>query len=166
MGLYELSGEEILGADPLDQYLMGALPVRRPTYQQPQAYRPPAATVRTKPPTTARELILGFDSVTVVTKSTSRKITTRAQQIFRPDRLIVAAAIAASFTVDDLKVGTNSQFLSGDSVPAEAFSNVSVGVKMHMDTVNPGIDVVLTVTNIDAANDHRFNGALIGPSVK
>lgn len=160
MGLYELSGEEIMGAgDPLDRYLMGATP----RYQPRAAPRPQA---RAKPATVNRELVLGFDSVTDVTKATSRKITTRSQKIFRPDRLTVGGSVAGDFTIDDLKIGTNSQFLSGDSVPAEVFSNLSVGVKMHMDTVNPGIDVVLSVTNLDAAADHRFNGALIGPALQ
>lgn len=145
--MYELSGEEILG---VDEYLMGAT-------AKPK--------VINRKPTTSRVLALGFDSVTVVTKATSRKITTRAQQVFRPDRLTVAAAIAGFFTLDDLRIGSKSQFLSGDSLPAEAFSNVAVGVTMQMDTVTPGIDVMIAVTNIDAAADHRFNGAMFGPTV-
>ena len=170
MGLYEISGDddgyqEILGAY---DYLMGALPARaRGAVASKIAATKQAggAVVRDQAPTIARELPLGFDSVTDVTKATSARITSRPQVTFRPDRLVVAAAIAEFFLIDDLKIGKNSQLTSGDSIPAEAFSNLSVGVGMKMDTANVGVDVVLSVTNIDAAVDHRFNGVLIGPAV-
>ena len=168
MGLYEISGDEsyeVLGAY---DYLLGALPPRARAAAASQIAATKAAggaVVKEQAPTQSRELPLGFDSVTDVTKATSAKITARPQVTFRPDRFVVAAAIAEFFLIDDLKIGKNSQLTSGDSIPAEAFSNLSVGVGMKMDTANVGIDIVLSVTNIDAAVDHRFNGVLIGPAV-
>lgn len=171
MGLYELSGEmsgeelEISGADEyllgLDKYLMGATP-RKPT----SGAGAPTIAVKRKQPTAVRELFLGFDSVTVVTKSTSRNVTTQAQQPFRPDRLVVAAAIAGFFLINDIKIGSKSQLLSGDAIPAEAFSNLSVGVVAKMDTITPGITVMLSVSNIDTLADHRFNGMMLGPALQ
>lgn len=173
MGLYNIQGDiddgEMSGYDEiLGQYLLGAARSSPASALKNAALAKAAGglTVKDQAPTQARELPLGFDSVTDVTKSTSAKITSRPQVTFRPDRLVVAAAVAEFFLIDDLKIGKNSQLTSGDSIPAEAFSNLSVGVGMKMDTANIGIDIVLSVTNIDSASDHRFNGVLIGPAVQ
>lgn len=171
MGLYEISGDgevDMVGYDEIlgnSQFLLGANPMAA-LKKAALAKAGGGLAVKDQSPTQARELPLGFDSVTDVTKATSARITSRPQVTFRPDRLVVAAAIAEFFLIDDLKIGKNSQLTSGDSIPAEAFSNLSVGVGMKMDTANIGIDIVLSVTNIDAAADHRFNGVLIGPAVQ
>lgn len=168
MPLYEIAGDYELGNEDLE-YLMGASAIKRMAQgalaKAALTKQAGGVTVRDAAPSKARELPLGFDSVTDVTKATSARITARPQVAFRPDRLVVAAAIAEFFLIDDLKIGKDSQLISGDSIPAEAFSNLSVGVGMKMDTANVGIDVVLSVSNIDAAVDHRFNGTLIGPAV-
>lgn len=181
--MYEIAGDEdyetllgyqeIMGANDLS-YLLGANPAAAAQAaakasalkKAAQARAAGGAVVADQAPTKARNLPLGFDSVTDVTKATSARITSRPQVTFRPDRLVVAAAIAEFFLIDDLKIGKNSQLISGDSIPAEAFSNLSVDVGMKMDTANIGIDIVLTVSNIDADADHRFNGTLIGPAVE
>lgn len=171
MGMYEISGDDVdslLGYDTImGNYaaLLGAAPASA-LKKAALARAAGGVSVKSAGPTQSRELPLGFDSVTDVTKATSARITARPQVTFRPDRLVVAAAIAEFFLIDDLKIGKNSQLTSGDSIPAEAFSNLSVGVGMQMDTANIGIDIVLSVTNIDAGLDHRFNGVLIGPAVQ
>lgn len=168
---YEMSGDDevVLGLDELLGYeeILGAVSRRGPAALSriAQAKQAGGVVVRRQQPTTARELPLGFDSVTNVTKATSARITSRPQKTFRPDRLVVANAIAGFFLIDSLQVGTDNMLVSADSIPAEAFSNLSVGVGLKMATANIGIDITLSVTNIDAAADHRFNGMLIGPAV-
>jgi hypothetical protein len=85
--------------------------------------------------------------------------------IFRPDRLVVPASLADSFVINDIKVGKNSQMVNGVAIPAAAFSNTAVGVRLKMDTAQISQDVLLSVTNISAAAA-RFIAALIGPSVE
>jgi len=121
--------------------------------------------VKERSPTKARELVLGFDSVANVAAAATANITSRPQVVFRPDRLVVAESIAASFLVNDLRVGKNSQLISGTAVPAEACSSRSVGVGLKCDTAQVSQDIVLNVTNV-SLGALRFNAALIGPSLE
>ncbi|MFM7009972.1 MAG: hypothetical protein ACKO0Z_11690 [Betaproteobacteria bacterium] len=170
MGLYEISGNDygVLGAEILgaDDYLLGAAaPMARAAMARAaQVKQAGGLAVQNSQPTKARELPLGFDSVANVAAGATAQITERPQVTFRPDRFVVAAAIAEFFLINDIKVGKDSQLIGAAAIPAEAFSNLSVGVSMKMDTANVGIDVLISVTNIDAAA-HRFNGTLIGPAV-
>jgi hypothetical protein len=113
----------------------------------------------------SREMILGFDSQTDVAASTDRDITSRPQVIFRPERIIVGATIAQFFAVRDFRVGKDSQFTAAGAVPADVFAPTSVGVRLKMDTAQPAMDVVFSVSNIDTVNPHRFLGAVIGSAV-
>ena len=167
----DVSGDEIIG-DDLDA-ILGAgrrRQQRRPAPQQPrnspQRQRPHSPYgVDEKTMGEMRELPIGFDSVTAVVKSTSTKLTQRPQVLFRPERLSIDDTLSAFFTVDDLKVGNKSQLVSSGSLPASTFSSKAFGMRLKMDTADPAIDVVLSITNIDAAADHRFLAALIGPAL-
>jgi hypothetical protein len=110
-------------------------------------------------------LAIGFDSVTAVVKSTSARLTQRPQVLFRPERLSVDDTLSAFFTIDDIKVGNKSQLVSSGSLPASTFSSKAFGMRLKMDTADPAIDLVLAVTNIDAALDHRFLASVIGPAL-
>jgi hypothetical protein len=120
--------------------------------------------VRQSSPSKSREQALGFDSVTTVAAAASANVSSSPQVVFRPDRLVVSGAIAPSFLVTDIKIGRASQLISSDALPAEAFSNLSVGVGMKMDTAQISQNITLSVTNI-SAGALRFTAALIGPVV-
>ena len=125
-----------------------------------------SALVRRKPYTSSREWVLGFDSgSTDVPAAGSATIISRPQVVFRPERLAVASATASSFLITDLKIGKNSQFLSGDPVPAEAFANISVGVGMKMDTAVVNQDISIAVSNISGSGA-RFLAGLYGTAIE
>lgn len=106
--------------------------------------------VRQAAPTKSRALVIGFVS-TGIAAAASATVTQRPQVLFRPQRVVVAGSLAPSFTVDDIRVGNKSQFISAGAVPAEAFSQTSFGVEMKMDTCQISMDLIIVVTNISAA---------------
>jgi len=110
-----------------------------------------------------RFLPLGFDSVSAVAAGATAIITQRPQILFQPSRLVISGAIAAFFLVNDIKIGKNSQFGASGSLPSDVFSPTSVGVALAMDSAQVAQDIVLNVTNIDAAA-HRFTAAMLGES--
>ncbi len=157
IGVDELLGDDVLGAEEL----VGAALARL----SPVPGYPGGQTLRTRMPSKGREYVMGLDSVATVAAAATAIITTRPQVIFRPDRLVVPASIAASFLINDLRVGKNSQFVSATAVPAEAFTQGAFGVRLKMDTAQISQDIILSVTNI-SGGALRFNAALIGPAVE
>ena len=107
------------------------------------------------------ELPLPFDSQNAIAAAASQAVTTRPQANFMPYRLLVGSSIAAFFIINDIKIGTRSQFSGSGSLPAETFSNLSVGATLKMDMALTSQDVTINVTNIDVAG-HRFLAAMIG----
>lgn len=124
-----------------------------------------AAIVREKPPTESREYPMGFDTVGTVAAGANVQIISRPQVTFRPERLVVGGAIAASFLINDIKVGKNSQLTNSAALPGDAFAPTAFGVRLRMDTAQISMDVVLDVTNISAA-PLRFNAALFGKAIQ
>lgn len=116
-------------------------------------------------PTKAREYPLGFASAAAVAAGASARITTRPQVPFRIDRLVVPSDIAGLFTIDDVKVGKNSQFAAEGAVPARIFQENGVGVTLKGDTAQVSMDVTISVTNISGAAA-TFRAAIIGPAVE
>lgn len=124
-----------------------------------------AAIVREKPPTESREYPMGFDTVGTVAAGANVQIISRPQVTFRPERLVIGGAIAASFLVNDIKVGKNSQLTNSAALPGDAFAPTAFGVRLRMDTAQVSMDVVLDVTNI-SAGALRFNAALFGKAIQ
>ena len=123
------------------------------------------ALLKERQPTRAREYPLGFVSAAAVAAGASARITTRPQVPFRIDRLVVPSDLAGLFTIDDVKVGKNSQFAAEGSVPARIFQENGVGVCLKGDTAQISMDVTLSVTNISGAASF-FRAAIIGPAVE
>jgi hypothetical protein len=92
-------------------------------------------------------------------------ITTRPQVPFRLDRLVVPSDLAGLFTIDDVKVGKNSQFAAEGAVPARIFQENGVGVCLKGDTAQISMNVTIRVTNISGAAS-MFRAAVIGPAVE
>lgn len=116
-------------------------------------------------PQKSREFPVGFDSVATIAAGATATLTQRPQIIFRPERIVVPAAVAAFFQIQDVKVGKNSQLVSAGAIPAATFSETAFGVRLKMDTVQISQDLILIVVNIDVAA-RRFLASMIGESVE
>jgi hypothetical protein len=89
------------------------------------------------------------------------EVEVKPQVLFRGERLAVAPSNARSFNIVDIKVGKDSQLAATGEMPAEAFSALAVGVRMELDTAQPGIVIVLIVRNTDTTAQD-FNAVLYG----
>ena len=102
---------------------------------------------------------------TVVAGGAAATITARPQALYRPERLVIAASIAPSFSVSDIKVGNVSQIPNTGEIPGELFAQNGVDCTIQLDTVNPAIDLLVVVNNITGGN-LTFRGAFIGTNVQ
>ncbi len=116
-------------------------------------------------PQNSREYPIGFDSGSDVPGLGSATLRQQPQIIFRPERLVIVSAIASFFNVEDIKVGKNSQTVASGAIPASSFAETAFGVRMKLDTAQISQDIILSVTNIDAA-PHRFRATFFGEAVE
>lgn len=98
---------------------------------------------------------------TAVAAGATEEISINSQIIFAPRRLIVPDSLAPFFTISGLSVGNVPLFAGNGSIPAEAFRPDSVAPNIRKITAQPGVPLVLRVTNIDAVA-HTFRGAIFG----
>ena len=124
-----------------------------------------ASALVERKPQKSREFPLGFPEVSVPGNGGTADITTQPQVPFRGERLIIPSDIAGNFMIDDIRVGKNSQLVSTGSIPARAFSEVGVGVGIHLDTAQVSQQITLRVRNI-SGQDATFRAALIGRAVE
>lgn len=121
--------------------------------------------VRSEPPTQSRELVLGFDSGAAgVAALATANITANPQKVFRPERIAVNSAIAASFTLNILLIGTNNQLIGAGAVSCDTFSTLAVATRMKMDTAQINSTITMNVTNL-TGGALRFLASLIGTTV-
>lgn len=115
---------------------------------------------------------------TMITGCEVRGVVVRSQVSFRPTYLVIPKVIAVDFEILDLKIGKNSQFVSGDPIHASVFSGEVVVLKdkvvnvvsdlplaMRMDVYRPELEIHLTVRNLNPCS-RNFFGAIVGPSVE
>lgn len=160
------------GADADYSELMGYAAGADPA--QPQPYGVPAAYVRQsdgptvvdEQPTHTREFPIGFTSTAPIPPLTTPGIEVKPQVLFRGERLAVPNSQVLNFSVADIKVGKDSQLAAPGNMPAECFSNISVGVRMQLDTAEPGITITLFMNNTDANNAHSFSSVLYGTVIE
>ena len=107
-----------------------------------------------------RHFPIGFTQ-TGITPGQVAEVEVKPQVLFRGERLAVAPSNARSFNIVDIKVGKDSQLAATGEMPAEAFSALAVGVRMELDTAQPGIVIVLIVRNTDTTAQD-FNAVLYG----
>lgn len=137
---YEISGDEILGAGAVRKLTRVA-------------------------PTKSRELVMGVASAAAINAGAQADVQGQPQIAFRPDRIVVPSSIAADFIINDLKIGKNSQLVSGGSVHCQTFAEGAFGVRLKLDTLSISQTVLFRVTNISAGAE-TFYASLIGPSVE
>ena len=159
----------MVGADDL-QSLLAAASGARANPRMAQFARAKLAAnqtlVRSQSYEKTREYPIGFDSgTTLIAAGAQASITVRPQIPFRGERLVVPSDIAGSFTIDDIRVGKNSQFVATGSVPARTFQETGVGVRLSLDTCQVSMDLVLVATNISLASA-RFRATMIGRAVE
>lgn len=168
---YELLGDldEILGDGGGYEETVGApmLPATRAggLYGRPYALPGTGPAVASRGYSKGRSLVLPLSSNGTVAASATATITTRPQTLFRPERLVVQDS-SGNFTINDLKIGKNSQFVAAGSLPSAVFAANAFGVRLKMDTCQVAMDVAINVTNNDGGAAHSFTAALIGPSVE
>jgi hypothetical protein len=119
-------------------------------------------------PTHERQFPIGFLSPvnTPVPANSTQTITATPQVIFRSERLAVPNSIVLNFQLVDIKVGKDSQLAAPGNLPTEVFSNISIGVRMQLDTAEPGITLTLIAQNTDTNNPHAFSSVLYGTVVE
>jgi hypothetical protein len=122
------------------------------------------ALLRTLPPRSAREFVIGLGS-TALPGLSSANISVQPQVIFRPERIVIPSNLAADFLITDVKVGKNSQLVSPGAIPAVVFVENAFGVRLKMDTAQIAQFITISVTNQNGAA-RNFQGAIIGPAVE
>lgn len=123
-----------------------------------------ASAVITKTPMDSRTLILPFPETTVPAGA-SRDVQVLPQCLFRGERLLIPSDIAGLVVLDDIRIGTVSQFAAVGPVPGRSFSEVGVGIGTLFDTAEPGYTILLRVRNI-SGNDITFRATLFGRAVR
>lgn len=106
----------------------------------------------------------GPNGATTVTASTTAILTARPQRVVQVGRFVVPSFLALFFAIGDLVVGRDSMFGNAEFASAEIFAQNGYGVALKGFIARPGIDITLTVKNLDT-NDHPFYGSLIGPAL-
>jgi hypothetical protein len=133
--------------------------------QSPTLTLPGGGKYRQTGPTKERQLTLGIDSgPTLIASGSQQDVVLAPQVIFRGERLIVPALIADFFTIDDIRIGKDSQFGAAGSVPAAVYANVTVGANLNLDMARVGMQIVIVVTNV-GPDPQRFRAGLIGTAI-
>lgn len=95
-------------------------------------------------PRDTRTIMLPFPETTIP-YGASRDIQVLPQSRFRCERLVLAEDIASHVVIDDIRIGTVSQFAATGPVDGSTFSPDAVGTGLILDTVEPGLTVLLRV---------------------
>jgi hypothetical protein len=123
------------------------------------------ALLQTRGPTKARYYPLGIPA-TVINAGAAATITVRPQVPFRAQRFVVPSDIAGSFTIGDIRVGKNSQFVTADAVPARTFQeDAASGIEMGFDTAQVSQDISVVANNISLAAQ-TFRAVFWGAAVE
>lgn len=124
-----------------------------------------ALVVKDSMPTKSRRFPLGFVSNGTIAAGDSATITSRPQVLFKGQRLVVPSDVAGDFTVDDVKVGKDSQFVAEGAIPARVLQENAVDTAFELDTAQISQDISISVTNIAGA-PRVFRAALIGKAAE
>lgn len=173
----EIVGDDLLGDDLLGDDVMGLRLRRRRRRNNKRAQMAAmrrraimqrkfanAKVVVKKPPQKARVQSVGFNSRGVAPGDTI-DVPARPQVRFRGTRLSIPSSIAPSFLIEDLKIGRSSQFVAAGAQSAETFKDTATADNISTDTADPGMDIILTVTNT-SGTAQDFHATLFGDAVE
>jgi len=153
---YDIIGDSNLIGDAVDDLLKGT-DAEIEGYGAEIIGNVQRGQLRMTKPNRLQKLALGI-GVTAVAATSSAVVTVTPQVPFKLERFL---SPTTGLSVNDIKVGTNSQFVGAGSIPIEAFANNSVGVGLKGDTAVPGVDIALYVSNPSGA-PISLSGAYFG----
>lgn len=107
---------------------------------------------------------VGFGRTPILAGQTI-SIVTLPQRVFKGERLFIPSDIAGTVAINDLKVGNQSQFMNGNSIPGRRYSEISFGPNLDLDTADISQTIELIVFNF-GLNDIVFMASISGISVK
>jgi len=120
-----------------------------------------------------RALALGFFATNIPNNGGQFNVISRPQVLFRGERLVIpdspawpgqsGSTQADSFLINDIKIGNKSQLVEATSLPARAFAENAVGVRLSLDTASIAQDVVVAVSNVDVTAA-TFRAVMFGTS--
>ncbi|MBZ0116639.1 MAG: hypothetical protein K8H88_06585, partial [Sandaracinaceae bacterium] len=122
-----------------------------------------AHTLVERQPTRSNKLPLGINSNGAVAAGTTVQISVQPQVLFRPTRYFVSQVVGDKFRIDSITIGKDNQFATSGPLPASSFSDPNL--TFNFDTCQPGQSIVVSVTNITAA-DAIFMSSMWGDSVQ
>ena len=124
---------------------------------------PRVYAVQDQCPTEARRYTLSFTQT--IPAGLTQDVTRFPQVVFRGERLFVPSTIGANFDIVSITIGNRPQFAAAGSMPAEIFSEVSINNELGLDTAQPGVQVILQVSN-RTAQDQEFRAVIIGAVIQ
>jgi hypothetical protein len=159
LGASDLMGEYEIGEDEFGRQVR----VRR---RRPMQQRPQVAANRIEP--------LPVNWLTAVAANVTMTATATPQRKFKPLRLVindnpaqgvtfVEVLTAAGYTIQDIKIGANSQLNNDGSLPGALFLPTSVGTSFSFETAHVGNTVKIFAAH-GGAQPHTFVAAFIGKS--
>lgn len=104
-------------------------------------------------------LPLPFRSEGEIAPGENAKIEMKPQFCFRGEKIVLEDA--EHWTVQDILVGRNSQFVAPGGVPGRTFAADSVGVGLSLETIIPGMILSLIVRN-DGKTPAVCSGVILG----
>lgn len=152
---YEIVGDTDIVGDAVDQLLAGY--GEEIVGDADEISGPRKAKVRQTRPTTLQRLALGIGATTVAATS-SAVVSVTPQVPFKLERFI---SQSTGLSINDIKVGTASQFVGSGSIPVEIFARDAIGVGLKGDTAVPGVDIALYVANASGGG-LSLTGAYLG----
>ena len=159
----ELLGDDLLGYGSVDDYDEGGLLGAR--RRRARAKR----MLKRRGYTRDRGLILGLGTQTIGAGVTADHLAS-PQVPFRPKRIIITATGTGitldNINVEDIKVGKNSQLVTAGPFPAAGFAATAFDIGIKFDTAVPGIDIVVSLTNLAAVEDATTTVGMFGYSAE
>jgi len=114
---------------------------------------------------------LGLGSGVLSAASPIIELTAQPQRPFRGERLIInlarsAGAATTSVTLEEFKIGENSQLVGSAALPAETFNPTAFGVRLAMSPSSPGIVIFARLqSTVPGGESITVTAAIIGRAV-
>lgn len=131
---------------------------------RPVTFAPAQPEVRPVEPGGVDYSYVGFESLGVPA-NTAVTIPVSSQTIFKPHRLNVPRSLADFFVINSFFVGNVPLAAAAGNVPASSFATDATGANVRKETANPGVQIILQVSNIDGVA-HDFRATLFGESAQ
>lgn len=108
------------------------------------------------------EHIIGFDAAPCPAGE-SIEVSKAPDKDFQPEHLIIPSMVGVNFAIESIKISNVEQLDLRDSgpVPASAFSEDNVGIRMKLDASPANVPIVIRAKNTSATT-RDFTAALIG----